>query len=122
MADIPPYGPAAQSRASIHRRDQFRSPAAAVSPESRPETSDQQLQATCAQMESLFLNHLLAKMRSTIEKTDLFGGGRSEEMYTSMLDSEIARNLAEAGGIGLAKVLRQQLAAAGTSSPDSGKK
>ena len=68
-----------------------------------------QLQSACSEMESLFLNHLLQKMRSTIEKSDLFGGGQTEELYTSMLDGEIARNLAKAGGIGLAKALQQQL-------------
>ena len=73
---------------------------------------DRQLDAACAQMESLFLHQLLQKMRATVDKTDLFGGGRAEELYTTMLDGEIAANLSRAGGIGLARMLQQQLESA----------
>ena len=85
-------------------------------PEDNRQPDEIQLQKACSEMESLFLNHLLQKMRSTIEKSDLFGGGQTEELYTSMLDGEIARNLAKAGGIGLAGVLQQQLEMARISS------
>jgi Rod binding domain-containing protein len=56
-------------------------------------------------------------MRATIETSDLFGGGQTEKLYTSMLDTEIARSLATAGGIGLARILQQQLSAAGGATP-----
>jgi Rod binding domain-containing protein len=78
---------------------------------------DLPLQKACAGMESLFLSHLLQKMRATIETSDLLGGGQTEKLYTSMLDAEIARNLATAGGIGLARMLQQQLTAAGSATP-----
>ena len=85
-------------------------PAAANrSQENHHADAEGRLHIACAEMESLFIYHLLEKMRTTIEKTDLFGGGRTEKMYTSMLDGEIAKDLAAAGGIGLAEVLQQQL-------------
>jgi Rod binding domain-containing protein len=81
------------------------------------QANDSQLQTACAGMESLFLNHLMQKMRATIETSDLFGGGQTEKLYTSMLDAEIARTLAASGGIGLARILQQQLSAADSSTP-----
>jgi Rod binding domain-containing protein len=94
-----------------------RLPAAGPGSNAAAKAGDLQLQKACAGMESLFLNHLLQKMRATIETSDLFGGGQTEKLYTSMLDAEIARNLATAGGIGLARMLQQQLTAAGSATP-----
>jgi Rod binding domain-containing protein len=48
-------------------------------------------------------------MRATIPKSDFLNGGKSEEIYTSMLDSEMARELSAKGGIGLSSVLLDQL-------------
>ena len=60
-------------------------------------------------MESLFLHYLLKEMRSTIDKSGFISGGRAEEIYTSMLDSEMAKEAARKGGIGLAELLLRQL-------------
>ena len=70
---------------------------------------DPQLQAACAEMESLFLSHLLKEMRATIEKSGFMDGGQAEEIFTSLLDVEISKKLSAAGGIGLASILLEQL-------------
>jgi len=67
------------------------------------------LQEACKQFEALFLNQLLAQMRQSMPKTDLFGEGRDQEMMDSMLDQERARAWSEADGIGLASLLYQQM-------------
>jgi len=63
------------------------------------------LEAVCAEMESLFVNQLMTEMRKTVQKSGLIEGGMAEEIYTSMLDSELSREVAAAGGIGLAQQL-----------------
>ena len=68
-----------------------------------------QLEKACAEFESLFIFHLLKEMRSTIPKTGLLTGGRGEEIYTSMFDAQVARELASERGIGLATLLRERL-------------
>ena len=76
---------------------------------------DPKLVDTCRQMESLFIHHLLKEMRATIHKSGFISGGRAEEIYTSMMDAEMAAKLAHRGGIGLSGMLLHQL---GTSASD----
>ena len=71
---------------------------------------DPRLQAACAEMESLFLSHLLKEMRATVEKSDFISGGQAEEIFTSLLDVEISKKMSAAGGIGLSAILLEQLA------------
>ena len=68
-----------------------------------------ELKKACAEFESLFIFHLLKEMRSTIPKTGLLTGGRGEEIYTSMFDAQIAREMASERGIGLSTLLRERL-------------
>ena len=74
-------------------------------------TNEQQaLQKACADMESVFIYHLLKEMRSTIPDSGLTGeGGSMKEMYNHMTDSQLARELADNGGIGLSEILFRQL-------------
>ena len=51
---------------------------------------DPQLHAACAEMESLFLSHLLKEMRATVEKSGFMDGGQAEEIFTSLLDVEVS--------------------------------
>jgi flagellar protein FlgJ len=71
--------------------------------------NDPGLRDACLKMESLFIHHLLKEMRATIHKSGFISGGRSEEIYTSMLDAETANNISARGGIGLAQMLLHQL-------------
>jgi flagellar protein FlgJ len=70
---------------------------------------DPKLQAACREMESLFINYLIQQMRATIDKSGFISGGRAEEIFTSMLDVELARKMSDAGGIGLSSILQEQL-------------
>jgi flagellar protein FlgJ len=70
---------------------------------------DPELRDACLKMEALFIHHLLKEMRATIHKSGFISGGRSEEIYTSMLDAETANKISARGGIGLAEMLLHQL-------------
>lgn len=70
---------------------------------------DRRLDAACAEMESLFLSHLLKEMRATVEKSGFIDGGQAEEIFTSLLDVELSKKMSAAGGIGLSAILIEQL-------------
>jgi len=70
---------------------------------------DAELKETCCELESLFINYLLKEMRQTIDKSGFISGGRAEEIYTSMLDTNLAKQFAHKGGIGLSSIFMEQL-------------
>ena len=76
---------------------------------SSTEPTDSELEKACQEMESIFLNFLLKEMRNTINKSGFISGGTAENIYTGMLDAEISKVIAERGGIGLSKILQDQL-------------
>jgi peptidoglycan hydrolase FlgJ len=67
------------------------------------------LKKACSEMESLFIDYLFKEMRSTIPKSELINGGKGEEIYLSMLDSQLSKELASKGGIGLSSAIYNQL-------------
>jgi flagellar protein FlgJ len=84
-------------------------------PEKIPSTAqnDHQLEGACSEFESLFIYYLLKEMRATIPKSGFLDGGNAQEFYTSMLDSQLARDLSSKGGIGLSSILLDQLRSKG---------
>lgn len=75
------------------------------------------------EFESVFLNQMLKTMRSTVQESGLVKKGPGEEMFTSMLDEETARNMAftPGGGMGLADQLTAQLVGRTIRPEESGK-
>lgn len=71
--------------------------------------SDKKLKAACKDMEAVFLNMMLTTMRSTVPKDSLLGDNNGEDIMKSMLDQELSKNMAQAGGIGLADLMYRQL-------------
>ncbi len=61
------------------------------------------------EFEGLLVGMMLKSMRETVGKDMLAGKGQSEEIYRSLLDQEYAKAVVEQGGLGLAKVIEQQL-------------
>jgi Rod binding domain-containing protein len=70
---------------------------------------DRKMQQACEDFESLLINQMLQQMRQTVPHNELFGGGRAEQLYTSMLDGELAKTMSHQRGIGLSPMLFQQL-------------
>ncbi len=69
----------------------------------------ERLKKACQLFESMFLNELFKEMRKTIPKGGLFKDTNSDRIYKAMLDQEYAAEMAQAGGIGLGKMLYKQL-------------
>jgi flagellar protein FlgJ len=80
---------------------------------------DAKLKSACTEMEAVFLNILWQQMRRSVPKNTLFGQSNQEEIMRSMLDSEMAKNMAKAGGVGLADTLYRQLTLT-TNTPNKG--
>lgn len=69
------------------------------------------LKEACQQLESVFLNQMLAQMRKCAgsENGGLLGGGQGEQMFQGMLDQERAKAWSQDGGVGLASILFEQM-------------
>jgi len=67
------------------------------------------LKEACSELESLFIYYLLKEMRAAVPKSGLIGGGSTEEMYTSMLDLQMAKEIASKREIGISSALLDQL-------------
>ncbi|HWQ62018.1 MAG TPA: rod-binding protein [Negativicutes bacterium] len=70
---------------------------------------DAKLKAACTDMEAVFINMLLTEMRKSVPKGGLIPTSNQEEIMRSLLDSELSKNMAHAGGTGLAEMLYRQL-------------
>lgn len=69
----------------------------------------QRLEDACAEFESLFINLVMKQMRQTVTKAGLIDGGMGEEIFTGMMDEEIARQMSSRQGLGLRGALIEQL-------------
>ncbi len=69
----------------------------------------ERLEETCSEMESLFIQCLLKEMRATVPKSEFLSGGKAEEMYASILDAQLAKEISTRGEIGISSMLYRQL-------------
>ncbi len=70
------------------------------------------LEEVAAQFESIFLQQMLKAMRDATVKGDLFDSSQMDT-YQSMADQQLAVSLAENGGIGLARMMVEQMQSKG---------
>lgn len=73
------------------------------------EKDQEKLRTVCRDFESVFLNMMLQSMRATVPKSDFLGEEKGREMFEGMLDQELTKDMAKAGGVGLADMLFRQL-------------
>jgi len=59
----------------------------------------------------VFLNKFLETINSTVERSEEFSGGRGEEMFRSMMNEEIAKNIASTPqtSLGFAQQIYEQM-------------
>ena len=76
------------------------------------------LEEVAAQFESIFLQQMLKSMRDATTKSDLFDSSQMDT-YQSMADQQLAVQLSEQGGIGLARMMVEQMQTRGLV-PESG--
>ncbi len=73
-----------------------------------PQNKSQELMEVAQKFEALLIHQMLKAMRKTIHKSDLLNSF-SLQQYESMMDEEIANEMAKQKGIGLADMLFYQL-------------
>ena len=76
---------------------------------SSADNDTKKLKQACSELESLFVYYLVKEMRATVQKSGLIGGGSAEEMYTSMMDIQLSKDIAERRGIGISTALFERL-------------
>ncbi len=67
------------------------------------------LKKACEDMESLFIHQLIKEMRATIPKSDLFGKSQAQDIFTGMLDGQLAQEISQTRGLGISTLLMRQL-------------
>jgi peptidoglycan hydrolase FlgJ len=108
MADVNPLnGDAMVTRFQAAADD--RSLSAARSDMRRDGHSDAELKKACEQFESLLLNFMIREMRASVPESGLFPKSMADEIYTGMLDEKYADEMARNGGIGLSRMIFDQL-------------
>ena len=80
-----------------------------LAPGKNGEADEKQLRQACKDFEAVFIGKMWQEMQKTVPKEGYLHG-KQEEMYTSMFDQAMSEHLAEAGGVGLADMLYDQLA------------
>lgn len=83
----------------------------AASDAGRVDRSDADLKRACRQFESLLLHFMIREMRATVPESTLFPPSMAETIYTGMLDEQLAQEMADSGGIGIARMIFDQLKA-----------
>ena len=67
------------------------------------------LRKAAKDFEAVFLYQVLKQMRNTIHKEEMFHGGTGEDLFSDMMDEEIARTMASRGSSGIGEAIYQQL-------------
>lgn len=67
------------------------------------------VQKISKEFEAIFLEFMIKSMRDTIHKSKFIHGGTGEEIFTSLLDAEYAKSIAEQQSNGLGKIIEQEL-------------
>jgi flagellar protein FlgJ len=79
-------------------------------PAAHPAGELKKLKASCEEFEAILTNVLFKSMRETISKAGPEEGDHARELYESMLDDAVAKDLSHGPGLGLGRLLYQQLA------------
>jgi flagellar protein FlgJ len=77
------------------------------------------LQEACSNFEALFLQHLFQAMRKTVPESGLLSGGYGQDIYTSLMDQETAKVLAERNATGIAQLLIQHFERSNPNKPET---
>ena len=84
-------------------------PSAAGKESGAKKIDEGKLKKACEDFESIFISKMLKVMRETIPKSGLLDGGSQQDTYLSLFDEELSKSMAKRGGIGLGKILYQNI-------------
>lgn len=68
-----------------------------------------ELKKTCDDFESIFWNFVLKSMRDATPKTGFLDSSQEQEIFTSMQDDELSKSFAQKGGLGISRMMFEQL-------------
>jgi len=69
----------------------------------------EKLRKTCGDFESVLISQMLKSMRQTMTTSGLTGNGLGKGVYDPLFDQEVGRLLAKRGGLGIGKVIYDQV-------------
>jgi Rod binding domain-containing protein len=67
------------------------------------------LDAAARDFEAVYISEMIKPMFDTVKTDKLFGGGKAEDTFKSLLMQQYGRKIAEAGGIGLAQAVKTEM-------------
>lgn len=70
---------------------------------------DKQIKEAADQFEALFIFQMMQRMRATVMKGGLLEENMGEQVFRGMLDQEYSMKMAEAGKLGLAEMVYEQM-------------
>ena len=73
------------------------------------EQKDKKLKKACKDFEAILTYQVLTSMRKSVGKCDLFRGGKGEEIFQSLFDMQISKDMSDFGPNSLARLLYNQL-------------
>lgn len=76
-----------------------------------PDVEMARIEETARDFEAMFITEMLRPMFEGIKVNEMFGGGKGEEIFSSMLLDEYGKNMASAGTLGIADQVKEQLIA-----------
>jgi peptidoglycan hydrolase FlgJ len=79
---------------------------------SNKELQQQKLKKACEDFEAIMVTYLFKSMRQTCLKTDTDEFGSGKDLYEGMMDETLATQLSHQQGLGLARLLYEQLSSA----------
>jgi flagellar protein FlgJ len=80
-----------------------------VAAKSQKEVSLPRLKKSCAEFESIFLNYMFQSMSTATAGEGLLGNSNESKIIKSMFYENLAVGIAKSGGIGLGKILFEEL-------------
>jgi flagellar protein FlgJ len=69
----------------------------------------EKLKKASTEFEALFIQEILKFMHQTIPQSGLAGPGAGKEVYQSLLDQELSKNLAKKGGLRIGEMVYRQM-------------
>jgi len=67
------------------------------------------LERACAEFESIFITYMLKSMRTAVTEDGLLGNSNESKIIRSMFDENLALGMAKGKGMGLGKMLFENL-------------
>lgn len=77
--------------------------------QANPEGRDEAIWAAAQEFEAVFLSQMLGPVFESIESNEITGGGQGEKMWRGMMVQEYGKQMSEAGGVGIAKHVYNEL-------------